>query len=174
LASQLFGQVNPAPNGGAQLGLSGQPGAQPSQQLGLPPSQSGQIGLGGQNAQNSMVSSTQPAPLAAVDSPVFGGSVIGVASKVKQPSIMVYQGGKTYFDWEFIWNPLMNAAGGVPGQQIAVPGLNAPAQPGATPNPAALPGGANAPTNLPNLPGNMPIAPQAGNPGVPGFPPPQN
>jgi hypothetical protein len=171
LASQLFGQVNPAPNAGAQLGLTGQSGAQSSQQFGLPPGQSGQLGLSGQNAQNSIVSSTQPAPLAAVDSPVFGGSVIGVASKVKQPSIMVYQGGKTYFDWEFIWNPLMNANGGVPGQQIAVPGLNAPAQPGAAPNPAALPGGANGPTNMP---GTMPIAPQTGNPGAPGFPPPRN
>ena len=174
LASQLFGQVNTTPNGGSQLGLTGQPGAQSSQQPGLPPAQSGLTGLGGQNAQNSIVSSTQPAPLEAVDSPVFGGSVIGVASKVKQPSITVYQGGKTYFDWEFIWNPLMNATGGAPGQQIAVPGLNAPAQPGAAPNPAALPGGANAPTNGPNFPGTIPIAPQTGNPGTPGFPPPQN
>jgi hypothetical protein len=172
LASQLFGQVNPAQNGGPQFGLNAQSGAQSSQQLGLPPAQSG---FGAQNSQNSTVSSTQPAPLQAVDSPVFGGSVIGVASKVKQPSITVYQGGKTYAEWEFIWNPLMTANGGAPGQQIAVPGLNVPGQPGAVPNPAALPGGANAPANTPN-PGNMPIAPQSGNPGfqpqpVPGLPP---
>ena len=168
LASQLFGQVNSTPNGGPQLGVTGQPGAQSSPQLGLPPAQSGQPGLGGQNSQDSMASSTQPAPLEAVDSPVFGGSVIGVASKVKQPSITVYQGGKTYFEWEFIWNPLMNANGGVPGQQSAVPGLNVPGQLGAAPNPAALPGGANGQT-MPNMPGNMPIAPQVGNPGAPGF-----
>ncbi len=174
LASQLFGQVNQSLNG-AQLGLTGQPGAQSPQQLGLPAAQSGQLGLGGQNSQDSMVSSAQPAPLQAVDSPVFGGSVIGVASKVKQPSITVYQGGKTYFEWEFIWNPLLNANGGAPGQQIAVPGLNVPTQPGAVPNPAALPGGANGPTNMPNMPGNMPVIPPAGNPGAPGsqpgFPP---
>jgi hypothetical protein len=134
---------------------------QPGQPGGLQP------GLGGQNALGSTLSSTQPAPLTAVDSPVFGGLVIGVASKVKQPSLTVYQGGKTYFDWEFIWNPLMNA-NGAPGQQIAIPGLNAPSQPGALPNPAALPG-ANGPGNPPGI---MPIAPQLPNPGLPA--PPQN
>jgi hypothetical protein len=165
LASQLFGQINPNLNGGSPLGATGL-SAQNSQQSGLQPGQSGalQPGLGG---QNSTVSSTQPAPLQSVDSPVFGGSVIGVASKVKQPSIMVYQGGKTYFEWEFMWNPLMNA-NGAPGQQIAIPGLNAPAQPGAAPNPAALPG-ANGTTNMPGI---VPIAPQNGNPGGPGQPQP--
>ena len=110
------------------------------------------------------MSSAQPAPLAAVDSAVFGGSVIGVASKVKQSSITVYQGGKTYFDWEFIWNPLLNANGGASGQQVVVPGLNGPAQPGAAPNPGVAPGGTN---GVPNAPGSMPIAPQPGNPGAP-------
>ncbi len=163
LASQLFGQVNPGLNGGTQFGAPSQSGAQPGPQNGLQSGQVGQPGLGGQNAQNSIASSTQPAPLEAADSPVFGGSVIGVASKVKQPSIVVYQGGKTYLDWEFIWNPLMNG-NGAPGQ-IAVPGLNAPGQPGAAPNPAALPGGANG-TN--NAPGAVPLGPQGGNPGAPG------
>jgi type II secretory pathway pseudopilin PulG len=36
---------------------------------------------------------------------VFGGSIVGVASKVERPSIRVYQGGDTYFKWEFIWDP---------------------------------------------------------------------
>lgn len=159
LAGQLFGQVNQTPNAGPQLGTTGQL----SQQNGAQP---GQL-ASGQNSQNSMVSSAQPAPLEATDSPVFGGSVIGVASKVKQPSIMVYQGGKTYFDWEFIWNPLMNA-GGAPGQQIAVPGLNVPGQTGPAPNPAALPPGANGMTNVP---GSVPLAPQNGNPGTAGSQP---
>jgi hypothetical protein len=158
LAGQLFGQVNQNLNTGAQLGTTVQPGAQPSQQNSF---QQGGLGSG-QNSQNSIVSATQPAPLQSADSPVFGGSVIGVASKVKQPSITVYQGGKTYFEWEFIWNPLMNA-NGVPGQQIAVPGLNAPGQPGALPNPAALPGGASGTINTPgNIPGTVPL--QNGNP----------
>ena len=166
LASQLFGQVNQPSNLGTPFGTTAQPGAQSAQQNGLPPAQSGQFGLGAQSSQSSIASSAQPTPLEAVDSPVFGGSVIGVASKVKQPSIMVYQGGKTYFDWEFIWNPLMNA-NGAPGQQIAIPGLNAPAQPGAAPNPAALPGA----NGTPNVPGIVPLAPQGGAAGAPGFQP---
>lgn len=172
LASQLFGQVNPGLNGGTQFGAPSQTGTQPGQQNGLQSGQVGQPGLGGQISQNSIASSAQPAPLEVADSPVFGGSVIGVASKVKQPSLMVYQGGKTYLDWEFIWNPLMNG-NGAPGQ-IAVPGLNVPGQPGAAPNPAAVPGGANG-TN--NAPGAVPLGPQGGNPGAPGSlpqPMPQN
>jgi len=84
--------VSPGLNGGSQFGAPSQTGAQPGQQNGLQSGQVGQPGLGG---QNSIASSTQPAPLGATDSPVFGGSVIGVASKVKQPSIVVYQAGKT-------------------------------------------------------------------------------
>lgn len=147
IASQLFGQVSQPGNGLSQA----------PQQNGAQAGQQGPAGVG-QNSQNSMLSSTQPAPLQAVDSPVFGGSVIGVASRVKQASVMVYQGGKTYFEWEFIWNPLMNGAGGAPGQQI--PGLNAPAQPGAALNPGTLPGGANGNNNTL---GN-PMTPQTGNP----------
>ena len=89
LASQLFGQINQNQAAGAQAGTSGQPGAAPGQQGAVQPNQvpgAPQSGAGpnGQNSQDSLFSSTQPAPLAAVDSPVFGGSVIGVASKVKQ------------------------------------------------------------------------------------------
>ncbi len=177
LASQLFGQVNPSLPGASAFGTTAQPGLRPSQQSGFQTGQSGglQQGATGQNGLGSTLSSAQPAPLEAVDSPVFGGSVIGVASKVKHASLMVYQGGKTYFDWEFIWNPLMNA-NGAPGQQIAIPGLNAPSQPGALPNPAALPG-ANGTTSPGNLPGVMPIAPQFPNSGGQPQPlstPPQN
>jgi len=167
LASQLFGQVNVNGSIGSQFGATAQPGASP-QQGGLQPGQQPGAGTG----LGSMLSSTQPAPLEAVDSPVFGGSVIGVASKVKKSSITVYQGGKTYFDWEFIWNPLMNA-NGAPGQQIAIPGLNVPSQPGAAPNPTALPGANGTGT----LPGTMPTVPQGGNPFMPGgqpTPSPQN
>ena len=176
-ASQLFGQVNQNQVAGAQTGIASQPGALPGQQGTTQPNQlpgTPQVGAGptgqnspnGQNSQDSLFSSTQPAPLAAADSPVFGGSVIGVASKVKQPSIAVYQGGKTYFEWEFIWNPLMNATGGAPGQQLAIPGLNAPLQPGAIPNTGAFPGGAS---GLANLPGAyIPSGPQNANPVMPG------
>jgi hypothetical protein len=39
------------------------------------------------------------------DSPVFGGSIIGVASKIKTPSIRFYKLGTSYYEWEFIWDP---------------------------------------------------------------------
>ena len=177
-ASQLFGAVNQNSPAGAQpaaAGQAAQAGAQPSAQNGAASSPtSSQTNSNGtaQNSSDSMFSSTQPAPLAAVDSPVFGGSIIGVASKVKHSSILVYQGGKTYFEWEFIWNPLMEANGA--GGQLSVPGLNAPLQPGAAPNPGNTPPGANGVTNAPGFPSGMPLGPQTGNfENPPGQPQPQ-
>ncbi|MBI3405833.1 MAG: hypothetical protein HY046_10305, partial [Acidobacteria bacterium] len=48
---------------------------------------------------------------------LIGGNIIGVASKVTQQSIRVYNGGQTYREWEFIWDPTRDAATGVPGGQ---------------------------------------------------------
>ena len=60
-----------------------------------------------------------PVPLQAVDGPVLGASLIGVASKVKKDSLLVYQGKDTYFEWEFIWNPLLGRGpGGTPGSSV--------------------------------------------------------
>lgn len=127
IASELFGQVNQP----ASIGAQGS--SQNASQL-------GQQGQGGQRQNYSMSSSTQPALLEAVDSPVFGGSVIGVASKIKKPSVILYQGGKTYFEWEFIWNPQMN-------------GMNAASPQGAALNdPRLLLGGANGNSNTPGVP----------------------
>ncbi len=64
---------------------------------------------------------------------MLGGFAIGVGSKVKQPSLVVYQGGKTYFDWEFIYNPLMAAAGTAQPPNGVVPGAAVPANGAATP-----------------------------------------
>ena len=43
---------------------------------------------------------------------VIGGNLVGVGSKVKKPSIKVYKGGTTYYQWEFIWNPLQGQQAG--------------------------------------------------------------
>ena len=87
--------------------------------------------------------SAQPAslaPLEAVNGPVIGAFAIGVASKIKQPSLLVYRGQNTYFGWEFIYNPLMAgpAASQQNGAQAAVPGAAVGATPatGATQTPA--------------------------------------
>ena len=66
---------------------------------------------------------------------VIGGNIIGVASKIPAASIRIYNGGQTYREWEFIWDPMKDAAqqgapgaipGGVPGGQ---PGIRPPPQP---------------------------------------------
>lgn len=44
---------------------------------------------------------------------LVGGSLVGVASKVKEASIKVYQDGHSYFEWEFIWNPTAGSGGTV-------------------------------------------------------------
>jgi hypothetical protein len=49
-------------------------------------------------------------PTGPVDGPVLGAFITGVASKVDRPSIRVYNGGKKYIEWEFIWNPLEDQA----------------------------------------------------------------
>jgi type II secretory pathway pseudopilin PulG len=174
-ASQLFGAVNQNSSTGAQPAQAGQGGAQSGLQnpnTGFTGTPQTTFNTTGQNSQDSMLSSTQPAPLEAVDSPVFGGSVIGVASKVKHSSIAVYQGGKTYFEWEFIWNPLMDANGAA--GQVSIPGLNVPLQPGAAPNPGNATPGANGVTNAPGFPSGIPMGPQTGTSGNPaGQPQPQ-
>ncbi|HEV3482699.1 MAG TPA: hypothetical protein VGR97_10275, partial [Candidatus Acidoferrales bacterium] len=60
--------------------------------------------------------------------PVLGAFITGVASKVDQPSIRVYKGGKKYLDWEFIWNPLEDQARAV--QNGLSPAQGSQQQPG--------------------------------------------
>jgi hypothetical protein len=90
-------------------------------------------------------------PTGPVDGPVVGGFLTGVASSIDKPSVRIYNGGKKYIQWEFIWNPveeqaramqqgLTNPQGVLPGQPGQVIG-NGPAgtsifgNPGAGPNP---------------------------------------
>jgi type II secretory pathway pseudopilin PulG len=78
----------------------------------------GALGVSGASTQNPNSIESQPQPLT---SDVIGGNIIGVGSKVKKPSLRVYQGADTYEEWEFIWNPLGQVAG--PGQNQANPGI---------------------------------------------------
>jgi hypothetical protein len=84
----------------------------------------------------SSLADAQPQPLG---SDMIGGNIIGVGSKIKQPSFRVYLGGDTYQKWEFIWNPVQQVA--IPGQNAAnpvPPPAQAPAQsPAQTPQPPA-------------------------------------
>ena len=107
----------------------------------------GMMGQTGQQASGTL--SPQPQPLSGA---VIGGNIIGVASKVKKPSLRVYDGGDTYEMWEFIWNPQ---------QQVSIPGQGGPLAPGApTGNTGVpgmpLPGQPDAGTPPPNNPPGQP------------------
>ena len=71
----------------------------------------GQLGAGMQAQQ--LQALAQMKPTGPVDSPVIGGFIVGVGSAVDAKSVKVYKHGKTYKDWEFIWNPLEEQALGV-------------------------------------------------------------
>jgi hypothetical protein len=49
-------------------------------------------------------------PTGPVDGPVLGAFLTGVACTQDTSSLKFYHGGKKYINWEFIWNPLEDAA----------------------------------------------------------------
>jgi hypothetical protein len=117
----------------------------------------------GQAGQQSSFQGINPmgAQPQSLEGPVIGGNIIGVASKVKESSLRVYQGGDTYETWEFIWNPQT---------QVAIPGQ------GTTPiAPAAPTTAPGAPSNVPgqSMPGGPPTPPPT-DPQGGGTPQPQN
>jgi type II secretory pathway pseudopilin PulG len=117
---QLIGSVKPAPQG--QIGpMIGLPGTTPGGQgvtpgTAQPPGQPlapGAIGAPGAPAStpgnaplftNPQAGGAQGTPTAS-GGPIVGGNIIGVGSKVAMPSVIIYDGGATYREWEFIWNP---------------------------------------------------------------------
>jgi hypothetical protein len=113
-----------------------------------------------------------PVPLQAVDGPVLGASLIGVASKVKQNSLLVYQGKDTYFEWEFIWNPLLNRGPGgaaTPQAPGAVPAGAGPVAPGT--GPGGIPSTGTLDNGAGQQQGPAPgQTPGSGIPGMPGIP----
>jgi hypothetical protein len=137
-AAQAPGQ-NPDQSGQNSPGAPAPPGQAPTQSPGQP----GTIGTGisGSGTQSPFSSlNGQPGnpadlqkPTGPVDGPVLGAFLTGVASKMDAPSIKVYHRGKKYIQWEFIWNPLEEAAANVQqslnpqGQQ---PGIGQPIGPG--------------------------------------------
>jgi hypothetical protein len=61
-------------------------------------------------------------PTGPVDGPVLGGFLTGVGCTQDTPSQRVYHGGKKYINWEFIWNPLEDAAAAMQQQMSGVQG----------------------------------------------------
>lgn len=63
------------------------------------------------------------------DETVIGGFIIGVAGKSERASIKIYKGGRTYKQWEFIFNPLeqiQTITGGSTGPQTPSNGPQPP------------------------------------------------
>jgi hypothetical protein len=98
------GAQNPSPGlGGGSPGaggiLSGLPGQAPSSTL--------QTGAPGQPNVAALAALKPTGP---VDGPVLGAFLTGVACTGDGKSVKFYHGGKKYVEWEFIWNPLEDAA----------------------------------------------------------------
>jgi hypothetical protein len=153
--------ANPAPPG--QPVTTVQAGAQPA---GATP------GAPGNAPDSSSAAAGSPqdvASIAAADSPtIVGGNIIGVGSKINKSSIIIYEKGKNYRLFEFVWDPSKDAMalGGQPGLQVGTP--NAPGQGpgqglgqgfGGQGNFGAQPG--NNPMPQPNIPPLAPTTPPA-------------
>ena len=103
----------------------------------------------GLNQFGSMGAGPQPQSLQGA---VIGGNIIGVASKMKESSLRVYEGGDTYETWEFIWNPQTQVA--IPGQGTNPLAPIAPTTGPGAPSSNGLTPGQLAPGQLP--PGGQP------------------
>jgi hypothetical protein len=165
---------NPPPPGANPQGSSPSPTSNP----GTP------VAPGGINTDlnnQSLAALAALKPTGPVDGPVLGAFLTGVGSTVDKPSIRVYNGGKKYNQWEFIWNPVedqakavqqgLGGSGGIlpgqPGQAIGTGAAgtlsNSPGSPG-SPGIGAGPNGATSPSPNPGsgqgtpfgAPGQMP------------------
>ena len=133
---QLIGSSKQRP-GALQL-----PGAAPAAQPASGP-QSSQKGAplpGTEGEEDSGAQTGQPGS-ASSGPAIIGGNIIGVGSKVRRPSIMVYENGVRYSDWEFIWDPSKDVVAlGQPGMQTGAPIGQPIGQPVATPPGTPQPG----------------------------------
>jgi hypothetical protein len=91
-----------------QPGASNSPPQQPNSTApGANPSGQGGILSGTNQGVNPMLLMKPTGP---VSGPVVGGFLTGVALSSESKSQKVYEGGKKYINWEFIWNPLIDQA----------------------------------------------------------------
>jgi hypothetical protein len=105
----------------------GQPGAQQGAQPGA--TQSGtnaqpSTGTPSSNTVSADDAAANATPFGMVsDSPLMGGNIIGVGSKINKRSIMVYDKATNYRLFEFIWNPSKDLANAL-NQQMNAPNQN--------------------------------------------------
>jgi hypothetical protein len=97
------------------------------------------------------------------DSPVLGGQIIGVGSKINKRSVIIYDKAKNYRLFEFVWNPSKDMANAL-NQQIG-----APQNPQGTPaqGQTGFGFGQQQNTQQNNQQNNGPVNPPAGSPEMP-------
>jgi len=110
--------------GASGFGPSPAPGARQGQSAGSSPSGAnpGQQGSQPANANPQATddaANASPSGLLA-DSPVIGGNIIGVGSKINKRSVIVYDKAKNYRLFEFVWNPSKDMANAL-NQQLGTP-----------------------------------------------------
>src|SRR6266404_9102796 len=111
----------PAPT---QQGQPGQQGAGANQGG----ANSGRPGSGTQTASGNATTpddaaNATPSGMVSSDSPLMGGNIIGVGSKINKRSVMIYDKAKNYRLFEFVWNPSKDVANAL-NQQIGAPNQN--------------------------------------------------
>jgi hypothetical protein len=104
-----FGQSPPA-----QGGSQGASGTNPVQ-----PGSSAQTATGNAKSADDASNAT-PSGMVSSDSPLLGGNIIGVGSKINRRSVIVYDKAKNYRLFEFVWNPSKDMANAL-NQQLANP-----------------------------------------------------
>jgi hypothetical protein len=158
------GSQNPqSPNGtgssmfGPALGGSSANGA---------PGQSNLASLPG-GAQMNLAALAQLKPTGPVDGPVLGGFLTGVAGKIDATSIKRYHGAKKLNQFEFIWNPLEDAAAALQNQMSNMGGQQlGTGMAGTNPN-SSNPNGGSSSSPFGNSPGTNPSQPSSPLPTLP-------
>src|SRR6266478_3665482 len=118
-----FGQ-SPATQTGPQQGQQGAANQAATTNAG----QSGTQSATGNQTPADDAANANPSGLLA-DSPVIGGNIIGVGSKINKRSVIIYDKAKNYRLFEFVWNPSKDMANAL-NQQIGAPKQNPQGQSG--------------------------------------------
>src|SRR5258705_1919401 len=161
-----FGQ-SPATQTGPQQGQQGAANQAATTNAG----QSGTQSATGNQTPADDAANANPSGLLA-DSPVIGGNIIGVGSKINKRSVMIYDKAKNYRLFEFVWNPSKDLANAL-NQQMGAPKQNPPGQSGFSFGPQNTQQN-NQQNNQPNNPQNPPEdMPLPTPPDPPVTPPPQ-
>jgi hypothetical protein len=134
-----FGQSPPAQGGSPQ----GQPGVS---QSGASPGQTASGAQGSNATPVDDAANATPSGMLNSDTPLMGGNIIGLGSKINKRSIIIYDKAKNYRLFEFVWNPSKDMANAL-NQQMGAP------NPSPSPRPASPFGPQNtSPMNGPGMP----------------------